>query len=128
MLYASKGDTLSPRTVDYIHITLKKALSQAVRDDLIPRNVAAGERPHSTRHTSPDRVKALSPAQVRALLDAAQGYSSVSGLWALRFTRYGTHSLRRFSRAASIRSACNRYSGTRRSRRRWTPIRTLSTT
>ena len=72
-LYASKGDTLSPRTVDYIHITLQKALSQAVRDDLIPRNVAAGERPHSTRHTSPDRVKALSPAQVRALLDAAQG-------------------------------------------------------
>jgi len=65
-LYASKGDTLSPRTVDYIHITLQKALSQAVRDDLIPRNVAAGERPHSTRHTSPDRVKALSPAQVRA--------------------------------------------------------------
>jgi integrase len=39
-LYASKGDTLSPRTVDYIHITLQKALSQAVRDDLIPRNVA----------------------------------------------------------------------------------------
>jgi len=50
------------------------------------------------------------------------------GLEALRFTRYGTRSLRRFSRAASIRSACNRYSGTRRSRRRWTPIRTLSTT
>ena len=72
-LYASKGDALSPRTVDYIHITLQKALSQAVRDDLIPRNVAAGERPHSTRHVSPDRVKALSPAQVRALLDAARG-------------------------------------------------------
>ena len=72
-LYASKGDTLSPHTVDYIRITLQKALSQAVRDDLIPRNVAAGERPHSTRHSSPDRVKALSPAQVRALLDAARG-------------------------------------------------------
>jgi integrase len=72
-LYAAKAATLSPRSVDYIHITLQKALSQAVRDDLIPRNVAAGERPHSTRHTSPDRVKALSPAQVRALLEAAQG-------------------------------------------------------
>jgi integrase len=35
--------------------------------------VAAGERPHSTRHAPPDRVKALSPAQVRALLDAARG-------------------------------------------------------
>jgi integrase len=72
-LYAAKSETLSPRSVDYIHITLQKALSQAVRDDLIPRNVAAGERPHSTRHASPDRVKALSPAQVRALLDAARG-------------------------------------------------------
>ena len=72
-LYAAKSETLSPRSFDYIHITLQKALSQAVRDDLIPRNVAAGERPHSTRHASPDRVKALSPAQVRALLDAARG-------------------------------------------------------
>src|SRR5215207_7599644 len=72
-LYAAKSETLSPRSVDYIHITLQKALSQAVRDDLIPRNVAAGERPHSTRHASPDRVKALSSAQVRALLDAARG-------------------------------------------------------
>src|ERR671910_785084 len=72
-LYAAKGATLSPRSVDYVHITLQKALSQAVRDDLIPRNVAAGERPHSTRHVSPDRVKALSPTQVRALLDAARG-------------------------------------------------------
>jgi len=71
-LYAAKSEALSPRSVDYIHITLQKALSQAVRDDLIPRNVAAGERPHSTRHASPDRVKALSPAQVRALLDAAR--------------------------------------------------------
>jgi integrase len=72
-LYAAKGETLSPRSVDYIHVTLQTALSRAVRDDLIPRNVAAGERPHSTRHASPDRVKALSPAQVRALLDAARG-------------------------------------------------------
>jgi integrase len=72
-LYAAKGETLSPRSVDYVHITLQKTLSQAVRDDLIPRNVAAGERPHSTRHAAPDRVKALSPAQVRALLDAARG-------------------------------------------------------
>src|ERR671910_1399369 len=72
-LYAAKGATLSPRSVDYIHITLQKALSHAVLDDLIPRNVAAGERPHSTRHASPDRVKALSPAQVRALLGAARG-------------------------------------------------------
>ena len=72
-LYAAKAATLAPRSVDYIHITLQKALSQAVRDDLIPRNVATGERPHSARHAAPDRVKALSPVQVCALLDAARG-------------------------------------------------------
>ena len=48
-LYREKAETLSPRSVDYVHVTLQKALSQAVRDDLIPRNVAAGERPRSAR-------------------------------------------------------------------------------
>src|SRR5215208_3451225 len=70
-LYAEKGKTLSTRSVDYIHVTLQKALSQAVRDDLIPRNVAAGERPRSSRQR--EEVKALSPAQVKALLMAVRG-------------------------------------------------------
>lgn len=60
-----------PRSVDYIHVTLQKALTQAVRDDLIPRNVEAGERPRSSR--SRKDVRALSPDQVRALLEAARG-------------------------------------------------------
>jgi len=72
-LYAAKGETLSPRSVDYIHVTLQTALSRAVRDDLIPRNVAEGERPRSSRDRRSDDVKALSPVQVRALLDAARG-------------------------------------------------------
>jgi len=72
-LYAAKGETLSPRSVDYIHVTLQTALSRAVRDDLIARNVAEGERPRSSRDRRSDDVKALSPAQVRALLDAARG-------------------------------------------------------
>jgi integrase len=72
-LYLVKGETLSPRSVDYIHVTLQTALSRAVRDDLIPRNVAEGERPRSSRQRRSDDVKALSPAQVRALLDAARG-------------------------------------------------------
>jgi integrase len=71
-LYNEKGKALSARSVDYIHITLQKALSQAVRDDLIPRNVAAGERPRS-RQRSVEEAKALSPAQVKALLMAARG-------------------------------------------------------
>lgn len=70
-LYADKSATLSPRSVDYIHVTLQKALSQAVRDDLIPRNVAEGERPRTTRERGPEKIKALSPDQVRALLSAA---------------------------------------------------------
>ena len=72
-LYAVNGETLSPRSVDYIHVTLQTALSRAVRDDLIPRNVAEGERPRSSRERQSDSVKALSPVQVRALLDAARG-------------------------------------------------------
>jgi integrase len=50
---------------------LQKALSQAVRDDLIPRNVASGERPRSSRHQK--EARALSPTQVRALLAEASG-------------------------------------------------------
>src|SRR5215213_8588475 len=46
-LYTAKGKELSPRSVDYIHVTLQKALGQAVRDDLLSRNVATGERPRS---------------------------------------------------------------------------------
>ncbi len=70
-LYAEKARTLSARSVDYVHVTLQKALSQAMRDDLIPRNVATGERPRSSRQR--EEVKVLSPAQARALLYAARG-------------------------------------------------------
>ena len=44
-----------------------------MRDDLIPRNVAAGERPRSSRRRSTKEAEALSRAQVRALLEAARG-------------------------------------------------------
>ena len=70
-LYKEKGKAFSPRSVDYIHVTLQNALSQAVRDDLIPRNVASGERPRSSRNQK--EATALSPTQVRALLAEARG-------------------------------------------------------
>ena len=39
-LYREKLDSgLSNRTVNYVHVTLHKALKQAVNDGLIPRNV-----------------------------------------------------------------------------------------
>ena len=58
-LYNQKAKELSPRSVDYVHATLQKALKQAVRDDLVPRNVAEGERPRSSRRKK--EIKALSP-------------------------------------------------------------------
>jgi integrase len=72
-LYTEKGKTLSPRSVDYIHATLQKALSQAVRDDLVSRNVASGERPRSSCQRRSEEAKALSSPQVKALLMAARG-------------------------------------------------------
>lgn len=70
-LYREKAKGLSPRSVDYLHVTLQKALKQAVRDDLVPRNVAEGERPRSSR--SREEAKAFSADQVRALLGEAAG-------------------------------------------------------
>ena len=73
-LYSAKGRELSSRSVDYIHVTLQKALNQAMWDDLISRNVAAGERPRSSRKR--EEIKALSSEQARALLAAARGHRS----------------------------------------------------
>jgi integrase len=61
----------SSRSVDYIHVTLQKALQQAERDDLVVKNVASGERPRSSRNKK--EVRAFSRNQVRLLLDAASG-------------------------------------------------------
>ena len=46
-LYREKLDAgLSPRTVQYVHVTLHKALKQAVMDALIPRNATEAVKPH----------------------------------------------------------------------------------
>jgi integrase len=68
-LYREKLDSgLAPRTVQYIHITLHKALKQAVMDGLIPRNMAdAVKAPQNHKK----EVKPLTPAEVTALLSAA---------------------------------------------------------
>jgi len=70
-LYREKlGAGLSPRTVQYIHVTLHKALKQAVRDELIPRN--ASDSIKAPRPTKKE-IRPLSPDQARAFLDAARG-------------------------------------------------------
>ena len=68
-LYREKLDSgLAPRTVQYIHTTLHKALKQAVADGLIPRNVS--EAVKSPRPAKKE-IKPLSPDQARAFLQAA---------------------------------------------------------
>src|SRR5215207_5590936 len=79
-LYCSKLDTgLAPRTVQYIHTTLRKALQDALSDGLMPRNVAAvregsearKERDHATvprAGTSVPRYCQRSLRQVRGTL------------------------------------------------------------
>ena len=70
-LYREKLDSgLAPRTVNYIHRTLYKALKQAVADGLIPRNVASVvEAPKPTKK----EIRPLNHAQVSALFEAARG-------------------------------------------------------
>jgi len=70
-LYREKLDSgLAPRTVQYIHTTLHKALKQAVMDGLIPRNVTdAVKAPQALKK----EIKPLNPAQIKALLSAACG-------------------------------------------------------
>jgi integrase len=70
-LYRKKLDSgLAPRSVNYIHVTLHKALEQAVRDGLVPRNVSEGVKAPQVHK---EEVKPLSPTQLRALLSAAYG-------------------------------------------------------
>jgi integrase len=70
-LYRDKLATgLAPRTVQYIHTTLHKALKQAANDGLITRNVAGAVKP--PRPISKE-IQPLAPEQARALLEAARG-------------------------------------------------------
>jgi integrase len=69
-LYKEKLQSRSPRTVQYIHVTLHKALKQAVNDGLIPRNATEAVKPLQVRR---EEIHPLTPEQVNALLSAARG-------------------------------------------------------
>ena len=69
-LYKEKLSSLSPRTIQYIHVTLHKALKQAVRDGLIPRNATEAVKPPQVPR---EEMSPMSPEQVKMLLDAASG-------------------------------------------------------
>src|SRR5919112_3180844 len=70
-LYREKLESgSSPRTVQYIHTTLRKALQDAVSDGLIPRNIADGIKAPRPKKKE---INPLSPEQARAFLAAAHG-------------------------------------------------------
>jgi integrase len=70
-LYRQKLDAgLAPSSVRYVHAVLHRALKQALRWGLVPRNVAqAVDIPKLVS----EEVEALSPEEARAFLDAARG-------------------------------------------------------
>jgi integrase len=68
-LYAAKlRDGLAPGSVRYTHAVLRRALEQAVRWNLIPRNPAALADPPKIRQ---EELEPLDPEQARILLRAA---------------------------------------------------------
>jgi integrase len=70
-LYHEKLEVgLSPRTVQYIHVTLHKALKQAVADGLIPRNATEAVRPPQVRK---EEIRPLTAEQVKTLFEAVRG-------------------------------------------------------
>ncbi len=71
------GKPLSSRSIAYQHAVLRAALSDAVRDELVTRNVATlVEPPRGSRKTA----AALTPEEVGRLLAAAEG-SRLRPLW-----------------------------------------------
>jgi integrase len=70
-LYRKKLESgLSARTVQYVHVTLHKALKQAVRDGLVPRNATEAVKPPQVRR---EEIRPLTPEQVKTLFEAANG-------------------------------------------------------
>jgi integrase len=59
---------LSARTVRYIHTTLSKALSDAVRKDILSRNVAEAASPPRAKDTKPPEMAWWTPAELSTFL------------------------------------------------------------
>jgi integrase len=71
LYYREKLDAgLTPRTVRYIHVTLNKALKQAVVDGLIPRNAASSVKAPKPKKKE---IRPLDREQVRAFFNVISG-------------------------------------------------------
>ena len=73
---------LSPSTVRYIHAVLRKALSDAVRWNLLPRNVADAADPPRPKRT---QMKTWSARELRTFLDHVKN-DRLYAAWALAAT------------------------------------------
>jgi integrase len=76
------GSGCSPRTVQYVHVTLHKALKQAVRWRLVPRNVAEAAVPPRVQKKE---IAVLSPAQAKVFLRSVEGHR-LEAMFALAIT------------------------------------------
>lgn len=66
---SARGRPLSPRTVQYLHAILRRALEQARREELVHRNVAALVSPPRVVR---EEVQPLSPKEATRLLETAE--------------------------------------------------------
>ncbi len=82
-LYRQKLDSgLSPRRVRYIHVTIRKALKDAVRLQLLSRNVADAAIPP---RQSKSEIEPLTQDEMRSLLDVSRG-DKLHALYVLAIT------------------------------------------
>ena len=82
-LYRDRLDAgLSPCTVQRVHAVIHRALKQALRWGLVPRNVSEAVDPPKAQRKE---IRPLTPEQVRTLLKAAQG-DRLEALFALAIT------------------------------------------
>lgn len=73
------SDTLAPASVQHVHTTLRRALEQAMRWDLVPRNVATlVDAPRQEQA----EIQPLDQEQTEIFLAAAKG-DSLEALWSL---------------------------------------------
>jgi integrase len=82
LMNAKLSEGLAPRTVHYIRAVLRSALSQAVREGLVQRNVAALVRPPRAARRE---VTALTVEEARSLLQTARS-DRLYALWVIALT------------------------------------------
>jgi len=70
---------LAPKTVRNLHTTLHKALKDAVRKNLVVRNVADAADPPRLRRPGEVEMKTWTPEQLRAFLEGIGGHRLAAG-------------------------------------------------